>query len=109
MTSLDATPSKLRILKPVAIALAYGLLLGPIISSLAGVQITTIAARAQLKAAVLEQQASFCEAQARGEVTHTGALDWNARYDLAKKWAVLPGAGSADAAVASACAAELAR
>lgn len=107
MTTLENAASKWETLKPVAVALAFGLVLGPVISNLAGVQVMTSTARAQVKAAVVDQQASFCEARARAEIGDTSKLDWNAQFDLAKKWAVLPGATSADPDVASACASKL--
>jgi hypothetical protein len=49
----------------------------------------------------------ICAAQARTEVADTTKLEWTARTDLAKKWAVMPGTTTADPAVASACAGKL--
>jgi hypothetical protein len=65
-------------------------------------------AREQTRAGVVELQAVICAAQARTEVADTSKLEWSARTDLAKKWAVMPGAAAADPAVASACASKLA-
>jgi hypothetical protein len=41
-------------------------------------------------------------------VPDTSKLDYSARNDLAKKWAVMPGATTADSEVTSACARKLA-
>jgi hypothetical protein len=87
--------------------LAIGLIAGPLIANYAGWQVTSSTANAQLKAGVVEQQALFCDARARAEVPDPAPLGWSARRDLAQKWAVMPGASSADPAVISACADKL--
>lgn len=90
--------------RPKVYALAVGLVAGPLISSLAGWQITSRTADAQLKTGLIEQQAAFCQARAHAEVRDTSKLDWDGRQKLAAKWAVMPGAKAADAEVVSACA-----
>ena len=85
-------------------ALLVGLVAGPLISNLAGWQVTSGTASAQLKSGLVEQQASFCLARAHAEVRDTGKLDWDGRHKLATKWAVMPGATTADSDVVTACA-----
>jgi hypothetical protein len=89
--------------KPQLIALAVGLIAGPLISNYAGWQVTSGSARAQVRAGIVETQATYCEVRARTAVAAPDKLDWSARVDLARKWAVMPGADSADSDVASAC------
>jgi hypothetical protein len=57
---------------------------------------------------VVEQQALFCATNARTEVPDPSKLDYAARNALAKKWAVMPGATTAEFDVTSACAKKLA-
>ena len=90
--------------RPKVIALGIGLLAGPLISSLAGWQITSRTANAQLKNGLVEQQAAFCQARAHAEVRDTSKLDWDGRQKLAAKWAVMPGATVADSDVVAQCA-----
>ena len=71
-------------------------------------QVTSRTARAEIRAGIVEQQAMFCEARARADISAPGQLDWTARYELAVKWAAMPGAGAADSDVTSACARKLA-
>jgi hypothetical protein len=73
-----------------------------------GLQMTAGAANAQQRAGIVEQQAQFCEAKARADVAEPGKLDWSARNDLAKKWAVMPGRAEAEAEVTSVCSGKLA-
>jgi hypothetical protein len=74
-----------------------------LITNYAGWQVTSGTANAQLRAGVVEQQALFCDARARADVQDPGTLGWSARRELAQKWAVMPGASSADSDVVSAC------
>jgi hypothetical protein len=94
--------------KPAAIALVVGLIAGPLISNYVGWQVTSHAAQAQVQAGIVEQQALFCEARARADVTTPQSLSYTARYDLAKKWATMPGATEAQSGVVSACGGKLA-
>lgn len=94
--------------KPVAIAFAAGLLVGPFVSNYAGWQVTSRTALAEVSAGIIEQQALFCAARARADVAAPEALGWEARYDLAKKWSTMPGSTTPAAGVASACASKLA-
>src|SRR4051794_21860867 len=103
MTVWQSAASRWNTAKPVVFALVIGLIAGPFISSFAGWQGTAGTARAQLRDGVVEQQASFCNAQARSEVQDPGKLGWSAQRDLAGKWAVMPGATSAESDVTSAC------
>jgi hypothetical protein len=85
-----------------------GLIAGPIITSIAGWQVLSGTARDQLRSGMVEQQATFCAANARIEVPDTSKLDYSARNDLAKKWAVMPGTTTAESDVTNACARKLA-
>lgn len=84
-----------------------GLMAGPLVSNLAGWQVTSGTAHAQLQSGLLAQEASNCEARARGEAGDTSKLDWAVRRTLATKWALIPGATSADSHVVSECARKL--
>jgi hypothetical protein len=107
--STSATTNSWASIKPRAVALAIGLVMGPFISNFLGWQVTSGSAQAKLAHAVVEQQALFCEARARDDVTEPGKLDYTDRRNLAEKWAVMPGKTSADSAVTSACADRLER
>lgn len=94
--------------KPKIMYLVIGLVAGPIITHIAGWQVLSGTARDQVQASIIEQQATFCAAGARTEVPETGKLEYTARNDLAKKWAIMPGATTAESSVVSACARMLA-
>jgi hypothetical protein len=108
MTAWENAASKWTAAKPAAIALAIGLVAGPLISNAIGWQVTSGTARAEIHAGIVEQQAMFCEARARAAMPTAATLDWTARYELAVKWAVMPGSAPADSDVTSACARKLA-
>ena len=107
MTS-KTTASAWESAKPKVMYLAIGLIAGPIITSIAGWQVLSGTARDQLHAGMIEQQATFCAANARIEMPDTSKLDYTARNELAKKWAVMPGATAAESDVTYACARKLA-
>jgi hypothetical protein len=107
MTAWDNAASKWQTAKPAAIALAVGLVAGPLISNYMGWQVTNRTAQAEVHAGIVEQQAVYCETRARTEVPASAALDWTARYQLAVKWAAT-GTAAADSDVTSACARKLA-
>jgi hypothetical protein len=86
-----------------------GLVAGPYISNALGWQVTSGTALARERAGIVEQLALVCDAQARTEVRDPTKLDRNARGDLARKWAVMPGRTSADLDVTTACAGKLER
>jgi len=94
--------------KPKVIYLVIGLIAGPVITNLAGWQVLSSTARDQLRAGLVDQQATFCAANARIEIPDTSKLDYAARNELAKKWAVMPGATTAESDVTNACARKLA-
>jgi hypothetical protein len=108
MTKLQSARATWTSVKPKAIALAVGLVAGPLISNFAGWQVTASAAQAQLRAGLIAQGALFCEQKARAEIKEPGALSWGARTELAKKWAMVPGASSVDSAISYECAQKLA-
>lgn len=96
--------------KPIAMGVAIGLVAGPIISGMLGFQIRSSTARTLAHDGVVAQQAMFCATRAQAEAPSTGALDWNARNDLARRFAVMPGAsGQPDYEVVRACADRLVR
>lgn len=96
--------------KLAVMALAFGLVAGPFLSNALGWQVTASAARAQARAGIIEQQAAYCEAQARADVQErNGQLDWRVRNDLANKWAAMPGTSVVESGVVTACALKLAR
>jgi hypothetical protein len=104
---MKMAPSRWQSVKPKLMYLVIGLIAGPLITSFAGWQVMSGTARDQLRAGVVEQQASFCAFKARAEVANTATLEYGARYELASKWAVMPGATKADADVTNACARKL--
>ncbi|MGG5818920.1 hypothetical protein [Falsiroseomonas sp. HW251] len=97
--------------KPMLTGLIIGLVAGPIISGFAGFQVRTSTAEAATRSSVVEQQAAFCAERARAATPGSAALDWQARGELARRFATMPGAaaGSADQEVAYACANRLSR
>ncbi len=99
MTIQQKAWAKWDALKPQAMALAIGLVVGPLISNYAGWQVTSGAARED----VVEQLASICNVGARAAVPDPAKLDWSARTELASKWAIMPGATVAEPDVMSAC------
>jgi hypothetical protein len=108
MSAWENAASKWKAAKPAAIALAIGLVAGPLISNYVGWQVTSRTARAEIHAGIVEQQAMFCEARARADIPTAAKLDWTARYELAVKWAAMPGSAATDSDVTSACARKLA-
>jgi hypothetical protein len=107
-TTMKAASARWESIKPKVIYLAIGLIAGPIITNMAGWQVTSGSAHDQVRASVVEQQALFCEAKARADVADPKKLEWSARSDLAKKWAAMPGTTTTDSDVVSACAGKLA-
>jgi hypothetical protein len=93
--------------KPVAIGLAIGLIAGPIISGFAGFQVRTSTAQAAARANVVEQQAGFCAERARAATPNAAALGWQARGELARQWAAMPGSTLVDPDVVYACSGKL--
>jgi len=106
--TFETTKSTWKTAKPLIFAFAIGLIVGPVTSNYLGWQVTSRTAEAEIHAGIVEQQALFCEARARADVTAPEKLGWEARYELAKKWAVMPGASEPPSGVASACASKLA-
>lgn len=107
-TAMQTAATKWQTAKPKVMYFAIGLIAGPLLTSFAGWQVLSGTARDQTRAGVVELQAVICAAQARTEVADTSKLEWSARSDLAKKWAIMPGANTADPDVAGSCARKLA-
>ncbi|MBT3352619.1 MAG: hypothetical protein HOC91_03710 [Nitrospinaceae bacterium] len=89
---------------------AVGVIAGPIIALWAGWGVTTFAMQGQMRAAMVNSEASICAARALGENKDAAKLEWDARSKLAEKWAVMPGKkiGKVDSDVSYACAEKLA-
>jgi hypothetical protein len=102
-TTMNRAPSRWHSVKPNLMYLVIGLIAGPLITGIAGWQVLSGTARDQVRAEVIEQQATFCAFKARAEVAGTSNLGNSVRYELAAKWAVMPGATKADSEVAQAC------
>jgi hypothetical protein len=107
-TTMKTAASRWESIKPKLMYLVIGLIAGPIITSMAGWQVTSGSVKSRVHAGIVEQQALFCEAKARADVAQPNKLEWSARADLAKKWAMMPGATTTDYDVISACANKLA-
>ncbi len=108
MTMRDKASARWEAARPMVIGLAIGLVAGPIISSFAGLQVRSSTAAAATRAGIVEQQASFCAERARATMTVGGApLDWQARNELARTWAVMPGTTAIDQDVVYACSGRL--
>jgi hypothetical protein len=108
MATTSTAASKWESAKPKLTYFVIGLIAGPIITSIAGWQVLSGTARDQLQAGMVEQQATFCAANARTEIPDTSKLDYSARNELAKKWAIMPGTTTAASDVTNACARKLA-
>lgn len=107
-TMRETAAAKWAAAKPVAIGLVIGLIAGPIISGAIGFQVRTGTADAATRAGIVEQQAMFCAERARAAAPGNAPRDWQARNDLARKWAIMPGSAAADSDVVSACSGKLA-
>jgi hypothetical protein len=105
---MQTATARWQTVKPKLMYLVIGLIAGPIITSIAGWQVLSGTARDQAHAGVIEQQATFCAANARIEIPDTSKLDYTARNELAKKWAIMPGTTTAASDVTNACARKLA-
>jgi hypothetical protein len=99
--------SKWESIKPKIVYLVIGLVAGPVLSGLFGLQVLSSTARNQVQAGLVDLQATYCATNARIDTADTTKLDYTARNDLAKKFAIMPGATTADFSVVSACAQKL--
>jgi hypothetical protein len=92
------------------LTLAIGLVAGPFISNTLGWQVSADAARMQVRASMIEQQAAYCNAQARADAVESGVqLDWRVRTNLAQRWAAMPGSSGPSPDVVRACERKLAQ
>jgi hypothetical protein len=105
---MKSTMSTWDSIKPKILYLAIGLVAGPVLSGILGLQVLTSTATNQAEAGMVDQQATFCAANAHLETADTSKLDYTARNELAKKHAVMPGGAAADSEVISACSKKLA-
>ena len=90
------------------IGLAIGLVAGPIITSIVGWQVSSGTMEEQVSAAVVEQQALFCEERAMADPAYVDAatfdaLDFAGKRDFTTPHAQMPGQDAADRAVVNAC------
>lgn len=107
MTAWQTASAKWQRVKPFALALGLGLVAGPIITNMAGLQMLSSTAKTHLAEGLVQMQATFCDTQARAEVPEPGKLDWNLRNKLAERFAVMPGSTKASYEVISACSRKL--
>jgi hypothetical protein len=102
--SMKGTTSTWNTIKPRFVYLVIGLVVGPILSGMLGLQVLSSTATNQMRTGLVDLQATYCAANARAETADTSKLDYTARNDLAKKHAVMPGGTAPDFDVISACA-----
>ena len=107
-TTMQMAASSWGLVKAKLTYLVIGLLAGPVITDMAGWQVTRSEIQDQVHAGIVEQQALYCEAKARIEMPAATMLSYGARDKLAMKWAVMPGATTTDIDVVRACARKLA-
>ena len=103
MSILQTAKDKWIKVKPLGMAVCFGLIVGPFASNAIGWQVTSGSMERQLHAAVVEQQASFCLERVQATGKNTTGIDYNSRRDLAEKWAIMPGQKEADFDVVRAC------
>jgi hypothetical protein len=101
---MEALKAQWESKKGVILGIIIGLLVGPLISGTMGWQVSRAFLIRSVNKAVVAQQASFCEFRARAAVKEPGKMEFTARYELAEKWAKLPGQTNVDSDVISACA-----
>ena len=89
--------------KQLILGIVIGALAGPLFSGLMGWQVTNTFHKRTMHSAVVREQAAFCAARARAEVKGLDKMEFSARYDVAEKYAKLPGKAEADSDVVSAC------
>ena len=89
--------------KPILIAFAAGLLVGPIISGSMGWQIRSTTVSEMVRGAAVAQQVKFCEWRARSVVADPSKLDYSARFKLAEESAKMPWQQEANSEVVSGC------
>ena len=110
MTNMrNAAAAKWAAAKPVCIGLMIGLVAGPIISGFSGFQVRTSTAQAATRASVVDLQAQFCTERARAATGGAPATNWQARTELAQRWASMPGSTTIDQEVVYACSSALGR
>ena len=100
--------SKFSEWRRLVIGLAIGLVAGPIITSIVGWQVSSGTMEEQVSAAVVEQQALFCEERAMADLAYVDAatfkaLEVNAKRDFVILHAQMPGQDAVDRAVVNAC------
>lgn len=89
--------------RPYGTALVIGLIAGPILTAVLGLQVLESTADKRSNQAATAVQAQICAAQARTAEPMAADLNWQARSELAERWAVMPGSTQAAPGVASAC------
>ena len=100
---MDTLKEKWAKVKPTLMAIGFGLIVGPFISNALGWQVTSGALDKKLEAALLDLQVNFCVEKVKAAGVNTKGIDFGARRDIAKKWAVMPGQDSADYEVMRGC------
>ena len=107
MTMRQTAAAKWTSAKPVLLGLVVGLIAGPIVSGMAGFQTRSSTAQAAVRASVVEQQAGVCAERARAATPSVAGLGYQARSDLARQWATMPGTTTVDSDVVYACSSKL--
>jgi len=105
---MENAMSKFSEWRRLVIGLAIGLVAGPIITSLIGWQVGFDTMEERVSAAVVEQQALFCEQRTLADPAYVDAatfkaLEVNAKRDFVILHAQMPGQDAVDRAVVNAC------
>ncbi|HKJ00682.1 MAG TPA: hypothetical protein VKB51_19605 [bacterium] len=100
---MSSFQEKLQARKPLILAFAAGLLVGPLISGMMGWQVTSTTATKLVETATVNEQVKFCAVRARAVVADPSKLEYSERFKLAEKWARMPWQQQADSDVISGC------
>ena len=83
--------------------LVVGIVVGPILSAIFGLQVSAGSLEDEVKSATQKQKAICCAMQAKAEVGDTRPLSDSDLKDLAGRWAREPGQKEADYAAMNRC------
>ncbi len=104
---MSSLQEKFNAKKPVILAFAAGLIVGPLISGTLGWQVRSETVGKLVRRAAVQQQIKFCVVRARAAVDDPTKLDYADRYELAEQWAMMPWQQQADSDVVSGCSNDL--
>ena len=89
--------------------LVIGVVAGPIVTTVTGLQVSRSTLDRRMHATIIDQKSNYCVGRiTEGEARYQG-LTYSDRLDLARKYAVMPGAKEADYEVVTECSNKLAR